>query len=305
MPAVEDCPCPDDETLAAYVDGAFAAEERSALEAHALRCEPCRAALAGTARALVAAEGAAEAGPSEEALRRAIAAGSRGLRGPWRWAAAALLLTVGSGAWILAHGAGAPTVERAEEAPGSLVVSSVTGRIEARPPGAADWRPLAPAERVLAGTALRSLDRDPANVVFEGTLSLAFRRDGQATLRPGGKAVDIEVAAGGLAVSPPEGMSLRVAVPQGMVSSAGAALEVLVKGRGTLVVARAGSGVLCETAHGRLPLAADHHTILFDDRPPLPARVFPFRHCGPRSGGRQCQPPGGPELEGLYKDGPT
>src|SRR4029077_8690811 len=121
----------------------------------------------------------------------------------------------------------------------------------------------------------------------EGNLSLAFRRDGQATLRPADRGVDIEVAAGGVAVSPPEGVSVRLAVPQGKVSSAGAPLEVLVRGRGTLVVARSrlssggratlcvargGGGVLCETAHGRLSLAADHHTILFDDRPPQAPR---------------------------------
>src|SRR4029077_6330628 len=102
----------------------------------------------------------------------------------------------------------------------------------------------------------------------EGNLSLAFRRDGQATLRPADRGVDIEVAAGGVAVSPPEGVSVRLAVPQGKVSSAGAPLAGLLRGRGTLVVARSGAGVLCETAHGRLSLAADHHTILFDDRPP-------------------------------------
>jgi hypothetical protein len=81
--------CPDDETLAALVDGTLAGAERSALEAHAVECAACREALGLAARALDAAADAAAApgaaaGPSEAALARARGAleGSAGGAAP-------------------------------------------------------------------------------------------------------------------------------------------------------------------------------------------------------------------------------
>jgi hypothetical protein len=301
--------CPDDEALAALLDGALAADERGAIEAHAVACDDCRAALADASRALAAGAEEAEPGPGAAAIARAVAAGGRPAGRVSRLArvaaaAALLLAAVGVGTRFLPR-AEAPHAAPAEEA-AALVVSSVSGWVEVRPPGAADWRPLVPGERLAAGAALRSLDREATGVGFEGDLSVAFRGDAQATVRPGRAALEIEVASGGLALSPPKGLDVHLVLPQGQVTTAGAPLEVLVKRRQTLVVARAGAGVRCATRHGELALEPDHHTILFDDRPPLPPRVFPFRHRGARPGGRPpCQPPGGPELDGLFKDGPT
>jgi hypothetical protein len=261
-----------------------------------------------------------------------------------RWAVAAALLAGAAAAgtaWLFPRGpAAAPPPDAmaalpSDAAPSSdtLVVSSVVGRVEVRGPTADEWLTLVPGDRIVENTAIRSLEGPPATVVFEGNLSMSFRREVLATVHPGAT-LAIAVTAGALAVSPPDGMPVRLEVPQGTVSSVGAPLEVLVnRRRGTLVIARGGSaapavgpaapgaqgapgaptaGVLCETPNGRVALDADHHTILFDDRPPAPARAFPFRrgprhHEGHEGHGPHgpCQPPGGPELDGLYKDGPT
>ncbi|GIW71862.1 MAG: hypothetical protein KatS3mg102_1404 [Planctomycetota bacterium] len=70
-------PCPDDETLAALLDGALGEAEGAAVQAHLLGCDGCRAAVAAAARALArpAGGGAAAGGDCPpELLARALAA---------------------------------------------------------------------------------------------------------------------------------------------------------------------------------------------------------------------------------------
>lgn len=316
--------CPGEELLAAFIDHALAPEERCAIERHAALCRDCAAAIGDTVRAL-ASEPAAGIGPSPMALVRARASGpspvrrsvrhaQRGPRRPFRFAAAALVLVAAAGAASLVGGvpagSGAPDEAALASLPeGDLVVADVSGRLEARAPSEAAWHPVAAGERMGDDTALRSIGHEPATVVFEGNLSLSFRRDAEARLHRERASIDLAVAAGGVAVSPPEALAVRIAVPQGNVSSAGAPLEVLVRRDKTLVIARPGGAVLARTALGAVEVAPDHHTILFGDRPPLPPRLFPFRgRHGPHGRhGRHgpCPPPGGPELDRLFRDGPT
>lgn len=346
--------CPEDEALAAFLDGTLAPGERAALEAHALGCAACREALAAAGRALVAAadeaaRGAPPPGPPAERVILGVAAGRAGRpaavgapvpgagarpdagprahRSPVRpvprgigfATAAGLLLAIGALAFVARRaGPGAPP-EVARAGGGSLaslVVASVAGRLEVREAGADDWRPLRAGERLAPEAALRTVDYGPATLVFEGDLSMSFRREVAAVIRAAPGTIDVEVAAGGVAVSPPEDARVRVVVPEGEIATVGAPVEVLVdprKRRGTLVIARADAGVTCATRHGEVALDPGQHTILFHDRPPRPPRAFPFR--GPHKGRRgghgpgdrrgPCQPPGGPELERLYRDGPT
>jgi len=341
--------CPDDEALAALLDGAISDEARATIEAHAVHCSPCRGLLADCATALTSM-------PEARILPLRPVAGARGrpseptLSPRWVAAAAAILVTggvVGVGFGPLSSRSAVPLVSPEVQVAAATVssmkpassarstsssttlVSSTSGRVEVRVPGETGWVEVVGGAVLPAGSELRAIGAESSELSLEGGLALSLRRETRAVLWPREEGLVLALAQGAIAagpMSPGAKSRLRIETPQGVVTSDGAPFEVHVqRRRPTLVLAREGAGVACETPFGIVGVAGSEHTLLFDDRPSPRARRSELKDGDERPGGRGrgrgrghdgrgpdgrdgerrggCKPPGGPELEKLWKDG--
>jgi hypothetical protein len=152
-------PCPDDNRLAAFLDGRVAAPERAALERHLAACDACREVLAealalrepGAETVPVAGErggGTSPGGPRSGPARREPASAEQGgpLRGWWiAWAAAAAVL-LGVGAWLLQRTGPSTPPPDVEQ----LVAQAAADLSTAHPALFGTFHPLTAAERAEA-----------------------------------------------------------------------------------------------------------------------------------------------------------
>lgn len=104
MPMTETNLHPDDETLAAYVDGTLASSQREEVTEHIASCEDCYEIFSETARFLNEQDAASKSGEVVPFRRR-------GMQMPARsWiAAAAVLMVALLGGWLLLRGGSGPT----------------------------------------------------------------------------------------------------------------------------------------------------------------------------------------------------